>query len=80
MSDDWYATPQQIENNVATIHSERDCCALSFANETVAVDRADFGDGAICNACERRDNDEAQCNGLHQRLDKMDAGELIADD
>jgi hypothetical protein len=80
MSDDWYATPQQLDNNVATIHSDRDCCALGFANEIVAVDRTDFTDDAVCEACERRDNDEAQCNGLHQRLDEMDAGELIADD
>jgi len=80
MSDDWYATPQQIENNVATIHSDRDCCALGFANEIVAVDRSEFGDGAVCNACERRDNDEAQCDGLHQRLDELDAGEVVADD
>lgn len=80
MSDEWYATPKQLANGHRTVHNDRDCCALSFADDIVVVDRAEFGDAAVCNACERRDNDEAQCNGLHQRLDKMDAGELIADD
>jgi hypothetical protein len=80
MTDQWYATPKQLANATATIHSEEDCCALGHASQTVAVDREDFTDAAVCDACRRRDANTPQCNGYHQRLDEMDAEELIADD
>lgn len=80
MGDDWYATPQQIENNVATIHSDRDCCALGFANEIVAVDRADYSADQVCAACRRRKQGKPQCAGPHETLESMDASEVFADD
>jgi len=80
MSDDWYATPKQLANGHRTVHNDRDCCALSFADDVIVVDRADFTASEVCDACQRRDNDEAQCNGYHQQLAEMSPEEAFADD
>ena len=80
MSDEWYATPKQLANGHRTIHNDEDCCALSFADETVVVDRTNFTDDEVCDACQRRQDGTPQCEGLHQRLEQMDAREVFADD
>ena len=77
---EWVAAANQLANSYVTIHTDRDCCALSFATEIVAVDRADYAESDVCAACKRRQQGKPQCAGPHETLESMDASEVPADD
>ena len=77
---EWYATPGKIAEGNPTIHSDPDCCALSFADGLVEVTRGDHSDDQVCAACKRRKQGTPQCAGLYERLDEMAASEVSADD
>jgi len=77
---EWCAAQGRLEDNHVTIHTDADCCALSYATTIVSVERADYSADEVCVACKRRQQGKPQCAGPHETLEAMDASEVFADD